>query len=191
MTGRIAIFGYGPVGRATVARLLAEGSEVIVAQRRAPPDLPRQAALPVGPALPRRRKPFRRRLLVGRHAVRDRRPRDRACVPPPRERSAEWRAEVCGFCAHLNLYNALGALFCSATTVTAEVGGLRAGNADRRRSRPLAPTRPAPPKVFPAASIRFRTLPSSARRSSKERQYPSKNFNPFPGIEIYQCVTAE
>jgi nucleoside-diphosphate-sugar epimerase len=44
MTGRIAIFGYGPVGRATAARLFAQGSEVVVAQRRAPPDLPRQAA---------------------------------------------------------------------------------------------------------------------------------------------------
>jgi nucleoside-diphosphate-sugar epimerase len=44
MTGRIAIFGYGPVGRATAARLFAQGIEVIVAQRRAPPDLPRQAA---------------------------------------------------------------------------------------------------------------------------------------------------
>ena len=44
MTGRIAIFGYGPVGRATAARLFAEGREVIVAQRRAPPDLPKGAA---------------------------------------------------------------------------------------------------------------------------------------------------
>ena len=44
MTGRIAIFGYGPVGRATAGRLLAEGREVIVAQRRAPPDLPKGAA---------------------------------------------------------------------------------------------------------------------------------------------------
>ena len=44
MTGRIAIFGYGPVGRATAGRLLAEGREVIVAQRRAPPDLPNGAA---------------------------------------------------------------------------------------------------------------------------------------------------
>ena len=44
MAERIAIFGYGPVGRATAARLLAEGGEVIVAQRRAPPDLPREAA---------------------------------------------------------------------------------------------------------------------------------------------------
>ncbi|HEX9159567.1 MAG TPA: NAD-dependent epimerase/dehydratase family protein [Rhizomicrobium sp.] len=44
MTGRIAIFGYGPVGRATAARLAAEGRELIVAQRRAPPDLPKGAA---------------------------------------------------------------------------------------------------------------------------------------------------
>jgi nucleoside-diphosphate-sugar epimerase len=43
MTGRIAIFGYGPVGRATAERLLSEGREVIIAQRRAPPDLPRGA----------------------------------------------------------------------------------------------------------------------------------------------------
>ena len=41
MTDRIAIFGYGPVGRATAARLIAEGREVIVAQRRPPPDLPK------------------------------------------------------------------------------------------------------------------------------------------------------
>ena len=45
MTGRIAIFGYGPVGRATAARLLAEGREVFVAQRRAPPDLPKASGL--------------------------------------------------------------------------------------------------------------------------------------------------
>jgi nucleoside-diphosphate-sugar epimerase len=44
MTGRTAIFGYGPVGRATAGRLRAEGREVIVAQRRAPPDLPKGAA---------------------------------------------------------------------------------------------------------------------------------------------------
>ncbi len=44
MTGRIAIFGYGPVGRATAARLFAQGSEVVVVQRRAPAELPRQAA---------------------------------------------------------------------------------------------------------------------------------------------------
>ena len=35
MTDRITIFGYGPVGRATAARLVAEGREVIVAQRNA------------------------------------------------------------------------------------------------------------------------------------------------------------
>ncbi len=44
MTGRIAIFGYGPVGRAIAGRLLAGGREVIVAQRRQPPDLPKGAA---------------------------------------------------------------------------------------------------------------------------------------------------
>ncbi len=38
-------------------------------------------ALPMRPALSRRREPLRRRLLVGRDAVRDRRPRDRARVP--------------------------------------------------------------------------------------------------------------
>ena len=43
MTDRINIFGYGPVGRAIAARLLSEGREVIVAQRNAPPDLPRGA----------------------------------------------------------------------------------------------------------------------------------------------------
>jgi nucleoside-diphosphate-sugar epimerase len=43
MTDRIAIFGYGSVGRPTTARLLAEGRAVIVAQRRAPPDLPKGA----------------------------------------------------------------------------------------------------------------------------------------------------
>ena len=31
MTDRIAIFGYGSVGRATATRLIAEGREVIVA----------------------------------------------------------------------------------------------------------------------------------------------------------------
>ena len=43
MTGRITVFGYGPVGRATAARLIAEGREVIVAQRNAPSDLPKGA----------------------------------------------------------------------------------------------------------------------------------------------------
>jgi nucleoside-diphosphate-sugar epimerase len=44
MTDRIAIFGYGPVGRATAARLIAEGREVIV-ERRLPQ---RKAAVFVG-----------------------------------------------------------------------------------------------------------------------------------------------
>jgi nucleoside-diphosphate-sugar epimerase len=43
VTDRIAIFGYGPVGRAIAARLTAEGREVIVAQRRAPSGLPKRA----------------------------------------------------------------------------------------------------------------------------------------------------
>jgi nucleoside-diphosphate-sugar epimerase len=41
MTDRITVFGYGPTGRATTARLLAEGREIIVAQRNRPIDLPR------------------------------------------------------------------------------------------------------------------------------------------------------
>jgi nucleoside-diphosphate-sugar epimerase len=53
MTDRIAIFGYGPVGQATAARLLAEGREVIVAQRRAPPDLPKGATFAPTDALDR------------------------------------------------------------------------------------------------------------------------------------------
>jgi nucleoside-diphosphate-sugar epimerase len=43
MTDRITIFGYGAVGRATAIRLVAEGREVIIAQRRMPPDLPKGA----------------------------------------------------------------------------------------------------------------------------------------------------
>lgn len=43
MTGRIVVFGYGPTGRATTARLTAEGREVVVAQRSAPPSLPKGA----------------------------------------------------------------------------------------------------------------------------------------------------
>jgi len=53
MTGRIAIFGYGPVGRAIAARLTAEGREVIVAQRRAPRDMPKGAAFKPADALDR------------------------------------------------------------------------------------------------------------------------------------------
>ena len=53
MTDRITIFGYGPVGRATTARLLAEGREVIVAQRHAPRDLPKGAIFAPADALDR------------------------------------------------------------------------------------------------------------------------------------------
>ena len=53
MTGRIAIFGYGAVGRAIAARLTAEGREVTVAQRRAPPDLPKGAMFKPADALDR------------------------------------------------------------------------------------------------------------------------------------------
>jgi nucleoside-diphosphate-sugar epimerase len=53
MTDRIRIFGYGSVGRAIAARLMAEGREVIVAQRRAPPDLPKGAIFAPTDALDR------------------------------------------------------------------------------------------------------------------------------------------
>ena len=53
MSGRITIFGYGPVGSATAARLLAEGREVTAAQRRAPPDLPMGATFTPCDALDR------------------------------------------------------------------------------------------------------------------------------------------
>ncbi|HXZ15599.1 MAG TPA: NAD-dependent epimerase/dehydratase family protein [Roseiarcus sp.] len=39
----IVIFGYGPTGQASAERLLGEGREVVIAQRHAPPDLPRGA----------------------------------------------------------------------------------------------------------------------------------------------------
>jgi nucleoside-diphosphate-sugar epimerase len=53
MTDRITIFGYGPVGRATAARLLSGGREVIVAQRNAPSDLPKGATFAPVDALDR------------------------------------------------------------------------------------------------------------------------------------------
>ena len=53
VTDRITIFGYGQVGRATAARLMAEGREVIIAQRRAPPDLPKGATFAPSDALDR------------------------------------------------------------------------------------------------------------------------------------------
>lgn len=40
MTNRIVMLGYGPVGRATVALLQAQGRDVSVAQRSRPNDLP-------------------------------------------------------------------------------------------------------------------------------------------------------
>jgi nucleoside-diphosphate-sugar epimerase len=53
MTGRITIFGCGPVGQAVATRLLAEGRDVIIAQRRAPPDLPKGATFAPSDALDR------------------------------------------------------------------------------------------------------------------------------------------
>src|SRR5580704_13770603 len=53
MIERIRIFGYGSVGRAIAARLMAEEREVIVAQRRAPPDLPKGAIFAPADALDR------------------------------------------------------------------------------------------------------------------------------------------
>jgi nucleoside-diphosphate-sugar epimerase len=53
MSGRIAIFGYGPVGRAIAGRLSSEDRELIIAQRRAPPDLPKGAAFAPCDALDR------------------------------------------------------------------------------------------------------------------------------------------
>jgi predicted dinucleotide-binding enzyme len=53
MTDRVPIFGYGPIGRATAARLLSEGREVIVAQRNAPSDLPKGATFAPVDALDR------------------------------------------------------------------------------------------------------------------------------------------
>jgi nucleoside-diphosphate-sugar epimerase len=43
MSGKIVIFGFGPTGRATAERLIAEGREVVVAQRHAPTALPKGA----------------------------------------------------------------------------------------------------------------------------------------------------
>src|SRR5208283_3977847 len=51
MSGRIVIFGCGPTGRATAERLIAEGREVIVAQRNAPADLSKGATFSACDAL--------------------------------------------------------------------------------------------------------------------------------------------
>ena len=40
MGEKIVVFGYGPVGQATVERLAREGRDVRVAQRRRPANLP-------------------------------------------------------------------------------------------------------------------------------------------------------
>jgi nucleoside-diphosphate-sugar epimerase len=53
MTERITVFGYGATGRATTARLMAEGREVIVAQRNRPSDLPKGATFAPVDALDR------------------------------------------------------------------------------------------------------------------------------------------
>ncbi len=53
MSGRIVIFGYGPTGRATAERLLAEGREVVVAQRHAPAAMPKGVAFVACDALDR------------------------------------------------------------------------------------------------------------------------------------------
>src|SRR5271166_3322975 len=53
MPGRVAIFGYGPTGRATMERLLAESREVVVAQRHAPANLPKGASFAPCDALDR------------------------------------------------------------------------------------------------------------------------------------------
>ena len=53
MTDRITIFGYGPVGRATAARLAAEGREVVVAQRSEPKNLTKGATFKPADALNR------------------------------------------------------------------------------------------------------------------------------------------
>jgi len=40
MSGKIVVLGYGPVGKGAVMRLAGEGRQVVVAQRKAPGDLP-------------------------------------------------------------------------------------------------------------------------------------------------------
>src|SRR5208337_4262656 len=53
MSGRIVIFGCGPTGRATAERLVAEGREIVVAQRNAPADLQKAATFAACDALDR------------------------------------------------------------------------------------------------------------------------------------------
>ena len=51
MNGRITIFGYGPVGKATAERLGAQEREITIAQRSRPADLPKGAAFTASDAL--------------------------------------------------------------------------------------------------------------------------------------------
>ena len=51
MNGRITIFGYGPVGKATAERLGAQEREITIAQRSRPADLPKGAAFTACDAL--------------------------------------------------------------------------------------------------------------------------------------------
>ena len=51
MNGRITIFGYGPVGKATAERLGAQGREITIAQRSKPEALPKGAAFTACDAL--------------------------------------------------------------------------------------------------------------------------------------------
>jgi nucleoside-diphosphate-sugar epimerase len=44
MSGKIVVLGFGPVGTDTAQRLVRSGRQVVVAQRKAPPDLPAGAA---------------------------------------------------------------------------------------------------------------------------------------------------
>jgi nucleoside-diphosphate-sugar epimerase len=53
MNGRIAIFGYGPVGKAIAERLVAQGREIVIAQRSKPERLPAGAAFSACDALDR------------------------------------------------------------------------------------------------------------------------------------------
>jgi nucleoside-diphosphate-sugar epimerase len=51
MNGRITIFGYGPVGKATAERLAAQGREITIAQRSKPEHLPEGAVFTASNAL--------------------------------------------------------------------------------------------------------------------------------------------
>jgi 2-polyprenyl-6-methoxyphenol hydroxylase-like FAD-dependent oxidoreductase len=51
MNGKITIFGYGPVGKATAERLSAQDREITIAQRSKPEALPEGAAFTACDAL--------------------------------------------------------------------------------------------------------------------------------------------